>query len=185
MIFVVFVFSILIHEITHIIVGGLFGYKLKKFRFVPFGTVIEFKETPKINKSIIKNLIVYISGPLSNFLICFFVYNSKISIAKDIFFTNFLLGIFNLFPITPLDGSKIIKELLKIFLDYKNSNIITYQITKIFLCLFSFLYAIFIVKFKNISLLIILVYLWYIDILENRRITLLKKVYNLVEKSNF
>lgn len=185
MIFVIFLFSILIHELSHILIGLIFGYKLKNFRFIPFGAVIEFKELKKSKSEILKNLLIYFSGPLSNFIICYFAYITNYQISKDILYTNLILGIFNLLPLTPLDGGKILKELLKLVFSHKMSNIISYKITKFFLCLFTFLYSIFIIKLKNISLLIILVYLWYIDIIESKKIATLKKVYRLIEKSNF
>ena len=186
MIYIIFIISILLHELGHIIVGFVLGYKLKNLKFIPFGAKIEFKELKKSKNIILKEILIYFSGPSINFIVCFIIsLSNNFSFKNEWFYTNFLIGIFNLLPLTPLDGGKILKQFMKLFLNNKVSTIFSYKITKVFLCIFTFLYGIFIIKIKNISLLVILIYLWYIDFLENRKIETFKKVYTLIEKSNF
>ena len=184
MIYLIFLISILIHEFSHILVGIFFGYKVKNFKFLPFGAYIEFKEHYKIKKQILKNCIIYLMGPISNFLISliFVFYNFKYS--EQIVYINFILGIFNLLPIIPLDGSKILREILINFFDNKRSNIYSYRVSKILLCLSTFIYSILIIKIKNISLFIVLLYLWYIDHKEEKKLNTVIKAYKIIEKTN-
>lgn len=185
MLYIIFIISILFHELGHIVVGYILGFNLKSLKFIPFGAKIEFIEFKKTKNIIFRSLLIYFSGPLVNFILCFLAFFYDIYFKEEWFYTNFLLAIFNLLPLTPLDGGKILKQFMKLFFNNKLSTIISYKITKAFLCIFTFLYGIFIIKFKNISLLIILIYLWYIDFFENRKIDTLKKVYLLIEKSNY
>ncbi|MBP3596767.1 MAG: site-2 protease family protein [Clostridia bacterium] len=185
MIYIIFIISIFFHELGHIAVGYILGFNLKCFKFIPFGAKIEFMEFKKTKNISIKRILVYFSGPLMNFILCFYIFFNDIDLKEEWFYTNFLLGIFNLLPLMPLDGGKILTQFIKLFFNNKCATIISYKITKVFLCIFTFLYGIFIIKLKNISLLVILIYLWYIDFFENKKIVTLKKVYSLIEKSNY
>ncbi|HWS49026.1 MAG TPA: site-2 protease family protein [Candidatus Methanoperedens sp.] len=57
-------------------------------------------------------IIVSLAGPLSNFLLAIIFSRFPGSLAYILTYTNLYLGIFNLFPIPPLDGSKILLNLL-------------------------------------------------------------------------
>ncbi|MCK9216750.1 MAG: site-2 protease family protein [Firmicutes bacterium] len=78
-------------------------------------------------------IIVSIAGPIINFILAtlaLFIYgfiNSRFNIQNEIFdkiiiniyFINIGLGVFNLIPIPPLDGSKILAGLLPERIEYK------------------------------------------------------------------
>ncbi len=181
---IIFSISIILHELAHIIVGFLFGYKIKNFKFLPFGTYIEFQEHVKSNNQILKNIIIYLSGPIMNFFISYIFFMFKFNFSEEIIYSNLILGIFNLLPMNPLDGGKILKEIFKIFYDNKRSNLYSYKITKLFLCIFTFIYGILIIKFKNITLFLVLIYMWYIDIKEYKKLSSLIKIYDIIEKCN-
>ena len=103
-----------IHELGHLITGLIVGMKPEKIEIMPFGVSISFKINPKeynikikkANKLEIKKIIVALAGPLTNFLIILIAGNLKIDIFKSliIIYTNFLIMIFNLLPIYPLDA---------------------------------------------------------------------------------
>ncbi|MFA6007780.1 MAG: site-2 protease family protein, partial [Candidatus Shapirobacteria bacterium] len=57
-------------------------------------------------------IFVALAGPLSNFLLAFIFSRFPGSIAYFITSLSLYLGIFNLFPIPPLDGSKILLNIL-------------------------------------------------------------------------
>jgi Zn-dependent protease len=58
--------------------------------------------------------IVALAGPLSNFLLAFIFSRFPGNLTFILTYTNLYLGIFNLFPIPPLDGSKILLNILPI-----------------------------------------------------------------------
>ncbi|MBU1118129.1 site-2 protease family protein [Patescibacteria group bacterium] len=59
-------------------------------------------------------IIVSLAGPLSNLLLALIFSRFPNLIAYILTYTNLYLGIFNLFPIPPLDGSKVLLNLLPI-----------------------------------------------------------------------
>lgn len=177
---VIFSASIILHEISHVLAIIICGYKIESFKLVPIGSSIKLKEN--IKEDNFKNIFIYLAGPLSNFVVCFFTYKFNIIYREEIFYTNLVLGIFNMFPINQLDGGKIIFEVLKNF-DLKKAKFLSYNISKYFLVVITFLYACFLIKIKNIYILVLLMYLWYLQYLENKKIKLIKKVYYIIEKS--
>ena len=97
--------------------------------------------------------------------------NEKILIV----YTNFALGIFNLLPILPLDGGKIIKEILKVILGFEKSNKIMIFVSKCFLMIVSLIYSVLIIEIKNVMILFLLIYLWYLYSIEEKKYMLYLK----------
>lgn len=58
--------------------------------------------------------IVALAGPLSNFVLAFLLSRLPYSFAHYVANMSLYLGIFNLFPVPPLDGSKILLNILPI-----------------------------------------------------------------------
>ena len=91
---------------------------------MPFGVAISFKIKPEeYNKKIkkgnqleIKKILVALAGPITNFIVIVIILNLNIELFKalTIIYTNFLIVIFNLLPIYPLDGGRILKGILHI-----------------------------------------------------------------------
>lgn len=116
---------ILIHEIVHIVVARLLGYNWGKLKLLPFGTSAAFKEefiSPQ------HDIFISAAGPLMNFaFFCLFklissLTTNEISIMdtswKALGRINLILCIFNLMPGEFLDGGRIIKSLLKLYVGF-------------------------------------------------------------------
>ena len=139
MIYLIFLISIFIHELSHIVVGFLLGYKLKKIGMLPVGFYIEFETS--YNIVFIKKIIILLSGPISNFCISLFFYKFNTYFSEKIFLINIFLGIFNLLPIYPLDGENILNQSIQIFCGYKKGNNKSFIVSKCCLCCITFLYS--------------------------------------------
>ena len=123
-IYAMIMFFALIHELGHLIAGLLMGMKPEKIELMPFGVSISFKikveeynkKIKKGNKLEVKKILVALAGPLTNFIIIVITTNINLDIFKSlmIIYTNFLIMIFNLLPIYPLDGGRILKGILHI-----------------------------------------------------------------------
>lgn len=179
----IFIFFIFLHELAHILVGLALGLKVSGINMNIFGFSAQLYSYQS-KKSYIK-IITYLAGPIFN-LICGIIFcfcKIEKDLALNLIYTNFTLCAVNLLPILPLDGGKILKEVLKKFLGNKNASISMNIITKTFLIIISALYSVVILKVQNIAILLLIIYLWYLYSIEARKLTTLKRVYEIIEKS--
>ena len=108
---------ILIHELGHISFALMFKRKIDKIKLLPFGGLLILDSY--LSENIFEDLIISIGGVFFQLI---FIYILKlINISNfDIFnYYNSIIIIFNLIPICPLDGYKIIKLLMELFFPYK------------------------------------------------------------------
>lgn len=174
-----------IHEIGHLIVGIFLGLKPEKIEMTPFGFFLEFNPiVEKSNKNILKtNILVAIAGPITNLIVIFVILFLHISfIGRDIVvYINLLIFAFNLMPIYPLDGGRILKYILDLLYgNIKAENIIN-KISNFYIIALTMIGSIAIYYLKNISILIILGYLWYLIIKENKRILVQRKTMEITK----
>lgn len=181
-IYLMFLFFVLIHEMCHLIVGLIIGGKPEKIYITPFGVSLEIYSYGK--KSYLNKILFYLSGPLINLILGFtFIYLKKyIKIEDEIIYTNFAICFFNLLPILPLDGGKILKEVFSIIFNSRISNDIVIIFSKMFLSVISLVYSVLIIKVKNIYILILLIYLWYLFLIEEKKYSVLKKTREEIKK---
>ena len=111
------------HELGHIILIKLFGCQIKKIEILPFGCIINTNIGPNTNS--IKILLISLGGVMAQLFLFLIMPNFLSSINYPIFMTyNSLLIWFNLLPIIPLDGSKILASIFESFISYKKAMII-------------------------------------------------------------
>lgn len=179
--YLIFLFFILIHELAHLVIGILIGGIPKKMTISVFGVSIDFYSYGK-NK-VLSKLLFFFIGPLINILIGIFCYKFMNNSAEKnlIVYTNFAIGIFNLFPILPLDGGKIMKEILKVLFGFEMSNKIMIFVSKGFLLIASLIYSVLIIKIKNIMILFLLMYLWYLYSIEEKKYILYLKTKSAIK----
>lgn len=103
---ITFIFIIL-HEIGHIVSGILLGLKINKLQLNIAGISLEFKNYGKERK--INNIIIDLAGPLINLISAIIGIFIKLEI---IIYVNAMLFIINMLPIYPLDGGRILKNIL-------------------------------------------------------------------------
>lgn len=119
----VFTSIILIHELGHYTTSKLYKLNPDKIIIYPYGGIT--KLNIPINTNINKELHIAISGVIFQsiyYLIIFFLY--KNNFIREYIFNEFTtyhysILIFNLLPIHPLDGSKILNLFLLKFFPYK------------------------------------------------------------------
>ena len=177
----------LIHELGHLFAGILLGMKPEKLEIMPFGVSIAFKINPKeYNQKIkkgnileIKKIIVAFGGPITNFLIIIITCKLNLEIVKSliIIYTNFLIMIFNLLPIYPLDGGRILKGILHINLGKIKAEKYINTISKMTVIIITAISSILILYVHNISIFLIDIYLWYLQIKEDLNYTRRKEIY--------
>lgn len=126
---VVGVLSILLHELGHAVVTRGFGLRVDHISFHALGgaTVHEPAKKPW------QSLLIAVAGPLAGFLVvppAWFLLGQPLSltvliVVQAIFFINLVWGIFNLFPIRPLDGGQATFSILCMFMPPHRAHVIT------------------------------------------------------------
>lgn len=144
---------ILIHEIGHALMALFLGWKIDKIILFPFGGVTIFKNS--LDKPIIEEFFILISGPILQLI--FYYLLQSISYNEKLMMYNYGILMFNLLPIYPLDGSKIINLLLLRYLSFIKGNLITLYLSFIIMIITM---LVIIKNGFNLLLLIILVFLF-------------------------
>lgn len=120
------ILSITIHELGHFLTASLLKLKVSEIKIFMFGGVTILDENLTID--IKKELLTLIMGPLTQILfsiLIFIIYkNGNINIRTWNLFLNIniLLLSFNLLPVLPLDGGKLINNLLDTTFSYNISH---------------------------------------------------------------
>ena len=158
---IIYMSLIIFHELGHFLTALLFNWKFDKIYIYPLGGVTLFKD--RVNKPFIEELLVTIMGPIFQIILTIILVN----IYEDIIIYSNTLLVFNLLPITPLDGGRLTEIIMSYFLPFKKSMNYIIKISFIIWIL------IFTLILKTNSLVIIISFLFLIFkiIDENKKIS--------------
>lgn len=171
----------LIHELAHMFTGLILKLKPKALEIEPFGIGIVFESFENTEKN---KIIIAMAGPLINIIIAIIFSFIHIKSQMLIINANVLLAIFNIIPIYPLDGGRILKSIIKIKNKQEKTEDIVNKISNALMIAITAISSILILMYKNIGLLLIIIYLWIIVIKENHRYSLRKRIYKLIKTNS-
>ena len=185
----------IIHEFGHLFAGILLGMKPTKIEIKPFGVSINFDinrkdyniKIKKGNLLEIKKIFVALAGPVTNvfIIIIFMVYNHFNLNDYDkliIIFSNITLIIFNILPIYPLDGGRILKGIIYIFKGKQTAEKYIYGISYTTLIIITIMSSIAILYLKNIAIFLVIIFLWGLQIKEQRIYRNRKILYDMIQQ---
>ena len=111
----------------------------------------------------VQEIIVALAGPLINAIIIIITESLNINIFIGIMIVtaNLIIIVFNLIPIYPMDGGKILKSILNILVGEKKGEQWIKKISFAILILITTASSIAILYLKNIFILLGVIYLWY------------------------
>jgi len=133
-------FIVFSHEMAHTAVSILFKYKIKEIEFFPFGGVARIDGMVGIEPQ--KEISIDLAGPIVNLAMAAIVMG--ISPLTDVYSlrgyfisANLSVALFNLLPIFPLDGGRIVRSYLSKGIGIKRATNLIIGISKFFaLCIF-------------------------------------------------
>lgn len=111
----------------------------------------------------------------------FFTISKQFPNQDLIIYSNWVIAIFNLIPIYPLDGGRIIKSLLEIKNKEQNKMKIVNKVANATIITLTILASIGIIYFKNIAIFIVIVFLWFMVIMENKKYKTKTRVNRIIE----
>ena len=123
---ILFMSLIMFHELGHFLTAKLFNWKVDKIYVYPLGGLTKFNDL--INKPFYEEILVTIMGPIFQIIFSFFL----VKIDKNVDIYNKMLLLFNLLPIVPLDGGKLLTSFISYYFSYKKSLKIIIIISYIF-----------------------------------------------------
>jgi len=131
-IYLAYLIAILIHECGHLIIATIFKWQVEEFKLSAIGGFLRFKND--LARPIYQSLFVAFGGVVFNLI--FGVLLIFFGGPPSLIYTQFAIAIFNLLPISPLDGSRILQAFLRRFFNYKTVLNITKYFNIIFLGVF-------------------------------------------------
>lgn len=159
---VIMIFTIvLIHELGHSVAAQHFNWKIRKIELLPFGGVAEVEEFG--NRPLKEEFIVLIAGPLQHIWLIALSYlmlhfNFMAYTDHQLFIThNLMILLFNLLPIWPLDGGKLMYLFFSTKLSFQKGLMTTLKISIVLLGFFSVM-SIYLFPF-HLNLWIVIIFL--------------------------
>ncbi len=107
--------ALIFHELAHAALARMRGFAVKKMVLMPFGAMMSTEE----NFDRTSAVMVGLAGPVCNFLLALITLGiwwlapAVYPYTQTFFYANMSLGVFNLLPVYPLDGSRAVLGLCK------------------------------------------------------------------------
>lgn len=102
--------ALLFHESAHALMARARGYVVKKMVLLPYGAMMSAGE----NFDKTSSVLIGLAGPLCNLLLAlvtlglWWLFPSAYAYTISFLYANLSLGLFNLLPVYPLDGSRVV-----------------------------------------------------------------------------
>lgn len=141
----VFFTCVVLHEFGHSLMALRFGVGVRRILLMPIGGMAEFDSIPRQPA---RELLITLAGPAVNFVIAgaiaiafgvpagwpfgeYHFYADATGFAQLVMHWNLIMGIFNLAPVFPMDGGRILRALLATQLPYVRATFIAATIAKV------------------------------------------------------
>lgn len=134
--------SVVLHELGHCSVAHAYGVPIRRILLLPIGGMAQFDRIPR---EPIREFLITAAGPAVNFIIVVallpliweFDFERLIDARYDLaeivpwlFVFNLIMGLFNLLPVFPMDGGRLLRALLATRFSYLTSTRIAVTVAK-------------------------------------------------------
>lgn len=160
--FLLYLVAIVIHELAHAIVARRLGYKLENFYLMPYGAALKYQDIFAENDE----LKIAIAGPIASLFAGFltvavwWIFPGTYNVTQNFVLANFALAIFNFLPAFPLDGGRVLINILSEKMPRSKALKIAIIFNYVFSGLFLILFVISIFVKINFNFLIVAIFLF-------------------------
>lgn len=129
--FITILAVVIMHEYAHYFVAKLLGYKLKNICLLPYGAQLNLSKSIFNSKD---EILIAIAGPLLNLVLAvvcialWWIFPVTYVYTQMFVQANMIIAVFNLLPLVPLDGSRVLLAVLNGFgkraVGYKVLNVL-------------------------------------------------------------
>lgn len=125
--------AVLLHELAHTIAGAFMGIKVSEIELFPFGGQAQTEDFTGLEP--VKEIYVALAGPLASMILAavfYFLSTNPHNPAVTFFvWINVCLGGFNLLPVLPLDGGRVLRACLSWRRGYRQATLAAARMGKI------------------------------------------------------
>jgi Zn-dependent protease len=129
-----FFLCVVLHELGHSLTARRYGVNVPRILLLPIGGMAEFDRIPRRPSA---EFLITIAGPAVNFVLAAlllpFVWRcllgtvdiadfSAAELLTQLFWANLVMGTFNLLPVYPMDGGRILRSILALWLPYLRAS---------------------------------------------------------------
>lgn len=137
---------VLLHEYGHAMAARYFGIKTQDIIITPIGGLARLFGMSRNHPW--QEFVIALAGPVVNLVLClmFLVYllvtsqglipDNIDAFPQILFWANLALFLFNLVPAFPMDGGRILRSLLAVFLPYQSATMIAGNLGRVLAILF-------------------------------------------------
>ena len=136
---------IIVHELGHLFTAFYFKWSFDKIVIYPFGGTLKFDE--KINRSLKEELFILLNGPIAQIVFYFIICYIPITTYRNLLLFksyHYSLLLFNLLPIYPLDGGRLLNIFMNYIFPFKKGN-------KIVICISFLVIIIAMLSYKSLN----------------------------------
>jgi Zn-dependent protease len=140
---VLFFVCVVLHELGHSLTAQRYGVVVPRILLLPIGGMAEMNDIPRRPSA---EFLITIAGPAVNFLLVAlllpFSWRYALGIETTVEFSgaelitqlliaNLIMGTFNLLPVYPMDGGRVLRSILAIWLSYLSATRWAVMITRV------------------------------------------------------
>jgi len=138
-----FFVCVVLHELGHCLTAQRYGVRVPRILLLPIGGMAEMDHLPRRSSA---EFLITLAGPAVNFLIAAlllpFTWRPALGLAGvveystgelllQLLWANLIMGIFNLLPVYPMDGGRILRSILALWLPYLKATWWVVSITRV------------------------------------------------------
>lgn len=124
--------AVLLHELSHTIMAALLKVRVAEIELLPFGGQARIEDFTGLDPD--REIYIALAGPIMSLSLAAFFYFLPPTLPLKtswLIQINLFLGIFNFLPALPLDGGRVLRAWLSLYIGYKRATSISAGMGKV------------------------------------------------------